>query len=205
MFKAKILVVGPCEVGKTWIANFLAEATESTSGDYHPTQGVRILEFESEGENPSTGKAFKAEVELWDCSGDKKFENCWPALAKDVNGVLLVYSPDNAQKEKELERWRVPIFPLSPVSGPSRYSYFVTQQTLKDSQCLIFGHFKPGIPRTETQPPSSKKLIAVHHVFTSLEDDPESVRDEFNMFLTTILTNYKDSQDREELQIVGSK
>eukprot|EP00731_Ephydatia_muelleri_P022761 Em0015g344a len=158
--------------------------------DYHPTQGVRILEFESEGENPSTGKAFKAEVELWDCSGDKKFENCWPALAKDVNGVLLVYSPDNAQKEKELERW---------------YSYFVTQQTLKDSQCLIFGHFKPGIPRTETQPPSSKKLIAVHHVFTSLEDDPESVRDEFNMFLTTILTNYKDSQDREELQIVGSK
>lgn len=52
---------------------------------------------------------------------------------------------------------------------------------------------------------TAKKLIAVHHVFTSLEDDPESVRDEFNMFLTTILTNYKDSQDREELQIVGSK
>ena len=36
-----------------------------------------------------------------------RFENCWPALAKDVNGVLLVYSPDNAQKEKELERWYV--------------------------------------------------------------------------------------------------
>ena len=35
-----------------------------------------------------------------------------------------------------------------------RYTYFVAQQGLKDSQCLIFGHFKPGIARNETQPPS---------------------------------------------------
>ena len=59
--------------GKTWISNFLAEATDSSGGEYHPTQGVRILEFESEGENPATGKAFRAEVELWDCSGGKKW------------------------------------------------------------------------------------------------------------------------------------
>ena len=98
-FKAKILVIGPCEVsvsacggrgrirrlglreetlppflqsGKTWISNFLAEATDSSGGEYHPTQGVRILEFESEGENPTNGNTFRAEVELWDCSGSKQ-------------------------------------------------------------------------------------------------------------------------------------
>jgi len=60
------------QTGKTWISNFLAEATESSGGEYHPTQGVRILEFESEGENPTTGSAFRAEVELWDCSGSKQ-------------------------------------------------------------------------------------------------------------------------------------
>ena len=58
--------------GKTWISNFLAEATESSGGEYHLTMGVRILEFESEGENPDTGKPFRAEVELWDCSGSKQ-------------------------------------------------------------------------------------------------------------------------------------
>jgi Rab-like protein 5 len=60
--------------GKTWLSNFLGEATES-SGDYHPTEGVRILEFESEGEDPRKGTPFRAEVELWDCSGSRRYAN----------------------------------------------------------------------------------------------------------------------------------
>ena len=59
--------------GKTWVSNFLAEATESSGGEYHPTQGVRILEFESEGEDPRKGTLFRAEVELWDCSGSRRY------------------------------------------------------------------------------------------------------------------------------------
>ena len=55
------------------MANFLAEATESSGGEYHPTQGVRVLEFESEGEDPDKGTPFKAEVELWDCSGSRRY------------------------------------------------------------------------------------------------------------------------------------
>ena len=58
--------------GKTWVANFLAEATESSGGEYHPTQGIRVLEFESEGEDPEKGTPFRAEVELWDCSGSRR-------------------------------------------------------------------------------------------------------------------------------------
>ena len=57
------------------MANFLAEATESSGGEYHPTQGVRVLEFESEGEDPEKGTPFRAEVELWDCSGSRRY--CW--------------------------------------------------------------------------------------------------------------------------------
>lgn len=68
--------------GKTWVSNFLAEATES-SGEYHPTEGVRILEFESEGEDPQKGTPFRAEVELWDCSGSRRL----------VIMVLLALSP----------------------------------------------------------------------------------------------------------------
>lgn len=58
--------------GKTRISNYLAEATESSGGEYKPTQGVRILEFESSGEDLNTGKSFRAEVELWDCSGSAR-------------------------------------------------------------------------------------------------------------------------------------
>ncbi|GFV05336.1 intraflagellar transport protein 22 homolog [Trichonephila clavipes] len=71
MYKVKLLVIGPCECGKSVIANFLADATETILNEYYPTQGVRILEFESDNLNIG-GRIAKAEVELWDCSGDTK-------------------------------------------------------------------------------------------------------------------------------------
>ncbi|XP_036760419.2 intraflagellar transport protein 22 homolog isoform X2 [Manis pentadactyla] len=40
MLKAKILFVGPCESGKTVLANFLTESSNIT--EYSPTQGVRF-------------------------------------------------------------------------------------------------------------------------------------------------------------------
>ncbi|XP_040829750.1 intraflagellar transport protein 22 homolog isoform X2 [Ochotona curzoniae] len=40
MLKAKILFVGPCESGKTVLANFLSESSDIT--EYNPTQGVRF-------------------------------------------------------------------------------------------------------------------------------------------------------------------
>ena len=55
------------------IANFLSDATETSSDDYHPTQGCRILEFEINNIPVPTGTNVNAEVELWDCSGDNKY------------------------------------------------------------------------------------------------------------------------------------
>jgi len=60
--------------GKTVISNVLSESTEHFMGDYRPTQGCRILEFEVADINVS-GKTVKAEIELWDCSGDHKYEH----------------------------------------------------------------------------------------------------------------------------------
>lgn len=36
-----------------------------------------------------------------------RFESCWPAIAQDLKGVILVYSLGNQKHEKELERWLV--------------------------------------------------------------------------------------------------
>lgn len=71
MFKAKLLLIGPSESGKTVLANFLSDTVETVGGEYCPTQGVRILEFESQNEG-SGDKSSTCEVELWDCAGDFK-------------------------------------------------------------------------------------------------------------------------------------
>ena len=63
MYKLKILVVGPCRAGKTVVSNFLADATENTGGEYRPTAGCRILEFESQSLNVNS-KVAKADVEV---------------------------------------------------------------------------------------------------------------------------------------------
>nr|XP_021528289.1 intraflagellar transport protein 22 homolog [Aotus nancymaae] len=87
MLKAKILFVGPCESGKTVLANFLTESSDIT--EYSPTQGVRILEFE----NPhvtSNNKGTGCEFELWDCGGDPKYVSFFQA--PPLNKLKLVHS-----------------------------------------------------------------------------------------------------------------
>ncbi|XP_065503480.1 intraflagellar transport protein 22 homolog isoform X2 [Caloenas nicobarica] len=130
MLKAKVLLVGPRESGKSVLANFVSESTEGI-GSYSPTQGVRILEYEKpslNGNSKGTGCRF----ELWDCSGDQKFETCWPALMKDSHGVIIIFNPELPSHLKEIEMW---------------YSCFVQQQSLPDSQCLLVAHHKPGSAR----------------------------------------------------------
>ncbi|RUS70315.1 hypothetical protein EGW08_021921, partial [Elysia chlorotica] len=102
MSKAKVIVVGPCEAGKTVLCNFLADATEFSGGEYHPTQGVRIVEFETNGPDKSRSAV---DVELWDCSGDRRYESCWPAMIRDASGAIFVYNPDQPNHDKELDTW----------------------------------------------------------------------------------------------------
>jgi len=188
MFKVKILVVGPCQSGKTVISNYLSDATETSGGDYNPTQGVRILEFECNGIEISPGKTANCEVELWDCSGNHKFSTCWPAFRKDTNGVLIIYNPNTGNHDKELETW---------------YTQFVQSQGLKDSQCIVFAHHQPSAPDlTKSHLPSS--MSRVKCVQTNLDEEAEIVRDEFHNFLAKVISNWTDKRDQEELSIMNT-
>ena len=60
--KIKIGIIGPCEAGKTTLANFLADATEAIIEDYNPTHVVRILEFDTVSNKLS--KVFKYDTVL---------------------------------------------------------------------------------------------------------------------------------------------
>ncbi|XP_026327740.1 intraflagellar transport protein 22 homolog isoform X2 [Hyposmocoma kahamanoa] len=110
--------------GKTSIANFLSESINIEEAETpRPTQGVRIVEFELSNLSVN-GKSNNIDIELWDCSGDHRFESCWPALRAGVQGVILVCAPTTAHAAtRELELL---------------YNYYVSQPKLSAKQCVVF-------------------------------------------------------------------
>ncbi|KAE8622634.1 hypothetical protein XENTR_v10005317 [Xenopus tropicalis] len=183
MFKAKVLVVGPTESGKTILANFISDATETIGGEYNPTQGVRILEFEC----PNGNKGSSCEVELWDCGGDSKFESCWPVIMKDSHGVIIVFSADIPSHLKEIEMWHL---------------NFIQKQRLQENRCLLIAHKKPGSGDERERLNLSPALAKLTLIYSNLEDDPEDVRMELMKYLRGIVSSLSESRDREEMSII---
>ncbi|KAF7667201.1 hypothetical protein LDENG_00073180 [Lucifuga dentata] len=185
MLKAKILFIGPNESGKTVLANFLSDTTENVGGEYRPTQGVRILEFESQNEGGNDKHTL--EVELWDCSGDFKFESCWPALLRDNSGVVIVFNPDVPSHLKEIETW---------------HSMFISSQGLQDSQCLLIAHHKPGSAAEEGWLPLASHLARLPLIHSNLEEEPEDVRQAFTRYLENVVNTLSESREQEEMSII---
>ena len=97
----KICVVGPREGGKTLLCKLLAGTLPEHDRGYHPTKGLRIQEVERIGPG-----GIAVNVQLRDCSGDfDAYATCFPAMALDMDGLIVVYDPDEEGKEAELERW----------------------------------------------------------------------------------------------------
>ena len=117
-------MLGPKRCGKTRIANLLSGFEESSNFEvYKPTAGTRILEFEQIAKAGKT--SINIQVELWDCSGDRRYENCWTAILRDAHGVVMVYDPTIKEQEKDIEMW---------------HKSFVIPLGLPDTQILLLAH-----------------------------------------------------------------
>ncbi|CAG07111.1 unnamed protein product [Tetraodon nigroviridis] len=183
MFKAKILFIGPSESGKTVLANFLSDTTENVGGEYRPTKGVRILEFETQAEGGRTTRG----VELWDCSGDFKFESCWPAIMKDSCGVVIIFNPDVKSHLKEIETW---------------HSMFISPQSLQESQCLLIAHQKPGSEVENGRLQLASSLNKLQLIHSNLEEEPELVRQGFIRYLGNVVKALSERREQEEMSII---
>ncbi|XP_068197136.1 intraflagellar transport protein 22 homolog [Antennarius striatus] len=184
MFKTKILFIGPSESGKTILANFLSDITENVGGEYRPTQGVRIVEFESQLEGSGDNRA--CDVELWDCSGDLKFESCWPILMKDSSGVVIIFNPDVPSHLREIGTW---------------YSTFIASQGMQDNRCLLIAHHKPGSGVEDKRLPLASDLSRLMLIHSNLEEEPEDVRRAFSRYLGNVVNAMSESQEQEEMSI----
>uniref|UniRef100_A0A915PDX9 Uncharacterized protein n=1 Tax=Setaria digitata TaxID=48799 RepID=A0A915PDX9_9BILA len=179
--KIKILVLGPIKSGKTTISNYLADSGDISSGRYRPTRGVRIVEFES-NDLELDGERIEAEVELWDCSGDKQYERCWPAIQRNTNGVILVCRSDG-NKKSELLPW---------------YEEFVQRGNIDPSLVLILlstisDSTDNGSKLTDDTPEFSliPQLSNLRVVSLNIDQDEDNLRLEFNAFLCRVISNVK--------------
>ncbi|XP_015599878.1 intraflagellar transport protein 22 homolog [Cephus cinctus] len=180
----KLVIVGPLGAGKTTISNFLADATEVTS-EYRPTQGVRILEFDVDGISVRN-RNVKADIELWDCSGDHQFENCWPAMRKDIHGVIFVYNSKSREYTRELEQF---------------YDYFVNQTRLGAKSCVVF-YFDPDQNSLDAPKKISATFARVSQVSCNVEEGGNKLKTDFQAFLGTLISNMQEYTDQEENNIM---
>uniref|UniRef100_A0A0N5B396 Rab-like protein 5 n=1 Tax=Strongyloides papillosus TaxID=174720 RepID=A0A0N5B396_STREA len=175
--RIKILCLGPSKSGKSTISNYLAESIELRSLEYHPTQGTRIVEFESNNLKLN-GQLIEAEVELWDCSGDPKFRRCWPVIKKGAHGIMFVCNPEY-NKGSDLVDW---------------YNDFVKPLGMNLNSIIVFLHHTSD--NTNDSAVASfqlpQQLSGVTVMPTNIDNEGENLRLAFNNFLCKVVTSIKD-------------
>ncbi|VDM53656.1 unnamed protein product [Angiostrongylus costaricensis] len=181
------------QAGKTAISNYLGEQIDIESlGEYRPTKGVRIVEFESH-ELDIREQRIEIDVELWDCSGDTskckisihRYRDCWPAIREGIEGVILVANPDE-NKGEDLKIW---------------YQEFIAATNLDPGNVLIVLN-EIGEKRTNDGaisefrlPPQLSPAVCAA---CNLRNEGEQLRLEFNQFLVTIIAKSEDQQRNDE-------
>ncbi|XP_071453232.1 intraflagellar transport protein 22 homolog [Hetaerina americana] len=179
MFKSKIVVLGPIKSGKTSISNILSNAVERFGGDYRPTKGVRILEFESSYLQIHE-RNINTEIELWDCSGDHKYKHFWPVFLHKAVGCILVYDPSSVTDAKELD-----VF----------YDYIINAPTNELQSCIVFSNNKNKNKRIEKL---SSKFAELEQVPIDITDDVNGIKSVFDEFLTDLLKKLWDMRHQRE-------
>ncbi|THD25680.1 putative protein putative vertebrate RAB member RAS oncogene family 5 [Fasciola hepatica] len=158
----------------------------------------RIIEYEQSVS--CKGKMHKVEVELWDTSGSKRYEqmdfrmflpisyeNCWPAVFRGLNGVVFVYNPNDTGHGKVLEEWQ---------------SILAQIQTLRDTQCCVIGHCKSSkTDRDVSLPLTFSRYLQFKG---SISEEGEKFREEFAKFISQLVSTRMEANEQEELNIINS-
>lgn len=141
---------------------------------------MRIVEFES-NQLEMDGQSVNAEVELWDCSGDRRFETCWPAIRHRANGAIFVCDPTAAEVGRELLLW---------------YTEFAAKGATPHSNLMVLLH------SPSSEKPTNDSAIAEFRMPREMDGvaciaadmgkgGGEELRLEFNNFLCNIIADVR--------------
>ena len=186
MSKVKILMVGPQEAGKSILANILADISDGPSASYRPTKSCRIVEFEKNAPL-AVKKQFAGDifVELWDCSGDIKYKNCWPAIFKGAQGIVFVYNPKDPDAESNMEFF---------------INEFAKKAGVLPKQCMAFANHHDGAEfGGHSKPLRCFKGLSVSDCSA---DNVKGVVDSFNQYFKHLMGILSANQEKEEDRIM---
>ncbi|CAH1408339.1 unnamed protein product [Nezara viridula] len=177
MIKLKIVLIGPSKSGKSTIANFLSEAIDYTNTEYRPTPGVRILEFELKNNESS-----QTEIELWDCSGEMRYESYWPVFLWNAHGVILIYNPEDMEQSSQLEKY---------------YEQFVTNSYVPKKNTLIMAHTKKTGFKA-SMPDFGDEMSKTTYERVNIFEDSDKLRNVFENYISMVVTDAVDF-DQDDL------
>lgn len=181
----KILIIGPSNTGKTTLANLLSGHSTTPSANYHPTVGVRILEMEKTPPRANRlGTEASVQIELWDCSGDLRFEKCWSAFRKNLNGIIFVFDGENGFADMEI--W---------------VKNFAHRTGVPIANCVAFGHFKNSKPRGNLKPPKGLERVAFHE--SSIENS-SNLQMVFDKLFGNVYSSMVEGQEKAERDITNA-
>ena len=118
MTKMKICIIGSEKSGKSTISNILYDENFKHTAVYRPTVGVRILQLDKVVRNLSEDKDELIDIELWDLSGDLKYESIWQVAMKDCDGIIIVGNFERNDENSKVENW-INNFPKKMKLGPN--------------------------------------------------------------------------------------
>lgn len=212
----KVLLLGPSRSGKSTLADFLSNQRETPTSKYYETNPLRILETEVDLETLKIKKntnvfasdntrVKRVRVQLWDLSGNAKYQPCWAASANKCEGIIFVFNPEIEKSERELLLWH-------------KQFYFNQQETdeegnivrrVKDDCCLVFGHHS-SVPRTidatdtatviRTRVAALKGFERIKALETSLDYSSENFKDAFDKLVEAAMTHRAEKEEEEVLQ-----
>ncbi|TKR70065.1 hypothetical protein L596_022133 [Steinernema carpocapsae] len=173
MPKKKILILGPSKVGKSAVANLVADHFDATTGEYFETKGVRIFELETYNVE-FNGEQVSAEVELWDVGGSPMYAPCWPAIRSDVDGIILICNPD-IESSGQLLPW---------------YHEFVVKCGLTNDKVRIFLH-RTGEHSNDSSIADFRvptEMGRMNCVLIDIDRGTDQLKIDFNAFLLSLVT-----------------
>jgi GTPase SAR1 family protein len=99
----KIVFAGPPGSGKTELADLVSAVSKTFQGNCKPTICVRILEFTTSID--VSGLQTNISAQIWDTSGEEKYNSTWRAIANDADGLVLVYNAFDKNHGKLIESY----------------------------------------------------------------------------------------------------